>query len=312
MNIEQPKEMDPRWTKILEKRQARRGILDSGATSGAAGDEDEEALNDTGQVSNKTFMFPNGTTQKATKKMMLKHELRDGALEMNIIPGLHKPLLSVSKFADAGYTTIFDKNQASVYDASTTTIIVSKPPMLIAPRCEQSGLWTTPLEPEASQPKVDEEINVVFDLPSAKETARWYHAAAGYPEKEPFLTALRHGNYSIWPGLTAAMMSKHYPESVESKKGHMKGPRQGIKSTKVNPLENIALHGTRIKIEGEDSEPPAYEPPVKHTMCTFMCGICRRQFTAMTLGLSRTYRNLGRRLSWLRYTWMLITSLPKQ
>jgi hypothetical protein len=41
MNIEQPKEMDPRWTKILEKRQAHRGILDSGATSGAAGEEDE-------------------------------------------------------------------------------------------------------------------------------------------------------------------------------------------------------------------------------------------------------------------------------
>ena len=50
---------------------------------------------------------------------------------MNIIPGLHKPLVSVSKLADAGYTTIFNKNQASVYDASTTTIIASKPPMLI-------------------------------------------------------------------------------------------------------------------------------------------------------------------------------------
>jgi len=261
MNTEQQKEMDPRWIKILEKRRA---ILDSGATSGAAGEEDEEALTDTGQVSNKTFMFPNGTTQKATKKMMLKHDLRDGALEMNIIPGLHKPLLSLSKLADAGYTTLFDKNKASVYDASTTVIIVSKPPVLTAPRCKQSGLWTTPLEPEASQPKVDEEINAVFDLPSAKETARWHHAAAGHPEKEPFLRAIGKGNYSTWPGLTYEMMSKHCPESVESKKGHMKGPRQGIKSTKVNPLENIALDGTRTKIEGEDSEPPAYEPPVKH------------------------------------------------
>jgi len=68
MNTEQQKGMDPRWIKILEKRRA---ILDSGATSGAAGEEDEEALTDTGQVSNKMFMFPNGTTQKATKKMML-------------------------------------------------------------------------------------------------------------------------------------------------------------------------------------------------------------------------------------------------
>ena len=155
-----------------------------------------------------------------------------------------------------------------MYDASTTTIIASKPPMLIAPRCKQSGLWTTPLEPTPED--VDDEINIIFDLPSAKETARWFHAAAGFPEKEPFVMALRNGNYSTWPGLNAAMMSKHYPESVEAKKGHMKGPRQGIKSTKVNPLENVALDGTRIKIEGEDNpgednpNPPAYEPPVKH------------------------------------------------
>ena len=214
-------------------------------------------------------MFPNGTTQKATKKMMLKHDLRDGALEMNIIPGLHKPLLSVSKFADAGYTTIFDKNQARVYDASTTTLIASKPPVLIAPRCKQSGLWETPLEQEASQhastpEDVDDKINIIFDLPSAKETTRWHHASAGFPEKAPFLKAIGNGNYSTWPGLTYEMMSKHYPESIEAKKGHMKGPRQGIKSTKVNPLENVALDETRIKIEGETSNPPAYEPPIKH------------------------------------------------
>jgi hypothetical protein len=214
MNIKQPREMDPRWI-----RQARRAI-----------EEDEEALTNTGQLSNKTFMFPNGTTQTATKKMMLKHDLRDGALEMNIIPGLHKPLLSVSKLADAGYTTIFNKNQASVYDASTTAIIASKPPVLTAPRCIQSGLWTTPLEPDASQhaitpEDVDDEINNIFDLPSAKQTARWHHASAGFPEKETFLTAIRKGNYSTWPGLTYEMMSKHYtlPGVSRGKEGTYEG-----------------------------------------------------------------------------------------
>ena len=44
----------------------------------------------------------------------------------------------------------------------------------------------------------------------------------------------------------------------------MKGPRKGIKSTKVALPANIALDGTRIKIEGENSEPPANEPPIKH------------------------------------------------
>ena len=67
MNVEQQQKIDPRWEKILEKRRQRLAILDSGATSGAAGEEDGYGLIDTGQPSNKTFMFPNIMKQKATK-----------------------------------------------------------------------------------------------------------------------------------------------------------------------------------------------------------------------------------------------------
>jgi hypothetical protein len=35
-------------------------FLDSGATSGAAPEEDKQELDDTGKMSWKTFMFPNG------------------------------------------------------------------------------------------------------------------------------------------------------------------------------------------------------------------------------------------------------------
>jgi hypothetical protein len=44
-------------------------------------------------------------------------------------------------------------------------------------------------------------------------------------------------------------MSKHFPESVETKKGHMKGARQGIRLTK-NKQQQTADDGTQIKIEG--------------------------------------------------------------
>jgi hypothetical protein len=60
-------------------------FLDSGSISGAALEEDEEDLNDTGEISRKTFMFPNGGTRKATKKMLLKHNLQLEAREMNIV-----------------------------------------------------------------------------------------------------------------------------------------------------------------------------------------------------------------------------------
>ena len=83
------------------------GIIDTGATSGAAPEEDEECFVNTGEASTKTFMFPDKRTNKATKRMLTKHNLRPTACEMNIVPGLHSTLISVPKLMDAGYTTVF-------------------------------------------------------------------------------------------------------------------------------------------------------------------------------------------------------------
>jgi len=196
--------------------------------------EDEYELSDMGQLSTKTFMFPNGTKQQATKKMHLKHDIREEAREINILPGIHAPLISVPKLADAGYVTVFEKDVASVYDSITTTVTASGKPILQAQQCPTSGLWKMELNPSAStgaslaDKASTESINAFFDLPSTKQTAMWYHAAAGWPEKEPLIDAIRKGNYATWPGLTVNMMNRHYPESTETKKGHMKGARQGI------------------------------------------------------------------------------------
>ena len=52
------------------------------------------------------------------------------------------------------------------------------------------------------------------------------------------------------------MISRHYPELIETKKGHMKGERQGIQSTKEKPKANIADNGIRTKIKEETNAPP--------------------------------------------------------
>jgi hypothetical protein len=99
------------WVQKLQNRKSRRfAFLDSGATSKADPEEDALDLDNTGQPSQKTFMFPDRHTGKATKKMLLKHNLRLAAREMNIVPGLHLALISTPKLADAGYTTVFNKN----------------------------------------------------------------------------------------------------------------------------------------------------------------------------------------------------------
>jgi hypothetical protein len=121
--------------KVTNRKLQKMGIMDTGVTSGAAPEENEDAFEDTGKLSKKTFMFPDKRTNKATNKMRLKHKLCPAAREMNIVPKLHSTLVSVPKLADAGYTTVFSKEGAAIYNDHTTTITANKPPVLEADRC---------------------------------------------------------------------------------------------------------------------------------------------------------------------------------
>lgn len=70
-------------------------------------------------------------------------------------------------------------------------------------------------------------------LPSTKEVVRFLHAALGFPTKATLLTAAQNGNLVTFPGLTLENIKRHFPESDETQKGHMRQTRQGVRSTKV-------------------------------------------------------------------------------
>jgi hypothetical protein len=159
--------------------------------------------------------------------MRLKHKLCPAAREMNIVPGLHSTLVSVPKLVDAGYTTVFLKKGAVIYNDHTMTITDDKPPVLEANRCNLTGLWKLPLHAEDTaanvEPPHNEVINVIFALPSARQNFLWYHAAAGFPQKETFIRAICNRNYATWPKLTIQLIHKYMPDSDETANGHLKG-----------------------------------------------------------------------------------------
>ena len=164
--------------------------------------------------------------------------LSKGAREAIVVPGMkQKALLSVGTLADNNYTTVFlpGRQGVDIYHANDVNISPAKSPVLQGWR-DCRGLWMVPLDDNKS---VSQELDVaktamnVYELPSTKEVVRFLHAALGYPTKATLLTAAQHGNLVTFPGLTPENIKRHFPESDETQKGHMRQTRQGVRSTKV-------------------------------------------------------------------------------
>eukprot|EP00804_Cyclotella_cryptica_P015207 CCRYP_000733-RA/>CCRYP_000733-RA protein AED:0.43 eAED:0.26 QI:0/0/0/1/1/1/3/0/840 len=236
-------------------------ISDTGATSTAGAPHDP--FKETTTISSKVFILPTGGTAKATKVAKLLHNVQTPVNMVDIVPSLGQTLLSGRKFADAGYTAVYDKAEVIFYD--TNTIHITKKMVLTGYRCTHTGLWRVPLRPiitnenedtlvldstcghystntrykvppttrirehlSASLEREKHTILNVCELPSIEQTVGYLHAAAGYPTT----TAIRHGNYSTWPLINTKNVNKHFPQSEETQQGHMKNQRQGIRSTK--------------------------------------------------------------------------------
>ena len=155
---------------------------------------------------------------------LARRETSQKAREADILPGLKTPLISVNKMAEEGYTTIFHPGEegVTIHKKGTVSITTTEPPVLQGCKVKGAKLWTT-LAHETTK----EQANIAYDLPSVSQTVRYLHAAAGYPTKDTWIKAIKAGNYISWPGLTATAARKHFPESDETQKGHMKRQRQG-------------------------------------------------------------------------------------
>jgi hypothetical protein len=106
--------------------------------------------------------------------------------------------------AEHGYIAVFDKKEARIYDGTTTTITTSGEPIIVAPRCDETGLWKMNLDLDykiLGRTSSDQFIagvdvaNAIFDLPNSRQSLMYFHAAAGFSTKESFTDAVRAGNY---------------------------------------------------------------------------------------------------------------------
>ncbi len=162
--------------------------------------------------------------------------------------------MSTSRFAAADYITIFDKEEVNVYDATNTVIAVTQGAILHGFKCPTSGLWCIPLIEMVCNNKTDtiiinrppteflparppptDAIHNIYELKTQPELVQYYHAAAGLPTKPTWLKAIKNQQFASWPGLTADVVARHYPDSKETPKGHGRKAPSSQRSTKVPP-----------------------------------------------------------------------------
>ena len=136
----------------------RRGVLegsipsaaaDSGATSSVGTKNDRQHFISTGKRSDKTFRLPNGALESAHEISHLATAVRSPARDIHITPGVNETsLISTVKFAEAGYITIFDRDEVNIYDERDTVIKVSRAAILRGWREPGTNdLWRIPLVP---------------------------------------------------------------------------------------------------------------------------------------------------------------------
>jgi hypothetical protein len=131
-------------------------------------------------------------------------------------------------------------------------------------------MWKLNLNPAPSLPTPEgqaapnETLNIIFDLPSARETFLWYHASAGFPTKATFINTVRNGNYSTWPKLTVTLINRYFPDLGQNDQGAFERstPRHTINQTgRIRKI--IENKEVRIKIEEESS--PFHQTPITKT-----------------------------------------------
>ena len=109
-------------------------------------------------------------------------------------------------------------------------------------------------------PATSEGIHHVYDLLSIQPAIRYLHAATGFPKKQTWLKEICNGSYLTWPLIKVKNVNKFFPESEETQHGHMRGQRQGVRSTKYKKNDKPQIIQTILedkkeseKLQGEDT-----------------------------------------------------------
>jgi hypothetical protein len=83
------------------------------------------------------------------------------------------------------------------------------------------------------------QCNHEHDNSNQKDLINYLHAACFSPVKSTWISAIKNGNLTSWPGLTEQAVEKHLSKSTSTTKGHLNQQRQNTRTTKVKDTNVI-------------------------------------------------------------------------
>jgi hypothetical protein len=173
------------------------------------------------ELSNKEVYLPDNSKLKASYTMELPFkQLSKKAREADILPGLNPPLISVNKMVEEGYTTVFHLGEKGVmiHKPGSISITTTEPSILQGCKSKGAKLWTI----SDNEKSMKERASNVYDVPSISQAVKYLQVVAGFPTEETWLKAIKARNFPMWPMIITSNVRHHFPESDETKKGHMK------------------------------------------------------------------------------------------
>jgi hypothetical protein len=140
--------------------------------------------------------MPNGTTiQSSHICNILLTDMPPQAQQAHILPGfVHNSLVSVGQLCDNGCSATFTQDQVTVSKNEKCVMCRSRDP--------KSRLWRVDLKQRFETKHV--QCNHAHDNNNQKDLINYLHAACFSPVKSIWITAIKNGNFSSWPGINIA------------------------------------------------------------------------------------------------------------
>jgi hypothetical protein len=135
----------------------------------------------------------------------------------------------VGQLCDNGCSVAFTQEQVTVSKNGKCVIYGAQDP--------RSRLCRIDLKQRFETNQV--QCNHAHDNSNQKDLINYLHAACFSPVKSTWISAIKNGSFTSWPGLTEQDVEKHLSKSTSTTKGHLNQQRQNARTTKVKDTNVI-------------------------------------------------------------------------